>query len=498
MPMRVCEPLAALRWKRAIAFGAMAWIALLVGCNPSGTQPVALTPTPTPTPTPIPSPTPPPTPTPSPTPLYIPQKRMETSKLFSGIQVHSTLATEPGTTATAEGETPGSYTLDLTLRVKVPKANLNLASLTKLNEALPKLLPGLESLLPTARISPAYEALYRRKLTLLQKDLARLDLLISRHNFFDCETILELQNPATSRAAVLLQADMDVDTDGSDPDRLPAVDGSSNTFQPMTSYRWPKRTSLVNPFLPGRLARVHAVEVELAQARAAGAGPARIQALRDALGAAKYEAHQLKTNSFLLAATDPYVVLPGSMGEGSSAAFSPHVGDYCAVIVGDVLYPAVIGDVGPGHKVGEASYRLAHEVNPKCTGENRAVTPLKATYLFFPNSADKPFGPPDLARWHSRVDALLKELGGYNGKLFAWENLSRPAPTPTPPPTPTPVPTATGSPTVAPGGSPIASPQAIPQGSPAPGAAPSGAPTATPGATTGTPQNGRQNPSTAP
>ena len=424
------------RWAPPATAAFLMGAALLGGCKPSS-APVG----PTPSPTPLPTPTPPPTPTPSPTPLYIPQRRMETSRLFSGIQVRSTMESEPGTTASAEFETPSSYTLELTLKVKVPHANTDLASLSKLNQALPHLLPGLQTLLPAARISPAYEALYRRKLNVVQKDLARLDLLLSRHNFFDCETILNLQDPATKRAAVLMQADMDVDTDGSDADRLPVPDSNSVTFQPMTSYHWPKRTPLVSPFLAGRLARVHALEADMAQAKAAKATPARLQALRDALADAKYEAHQLKTQSFLLAATDPYVVIPGAMNQESDPAFAPHVGDYCVVIVGDILYPAIIGDIGPSALVGEASTRIAREVNPLASAGVRAISPLKATYLFFPGTAEKPFGPPDLNHWYARADALLKELGGYNGKLFAWPTLSKPAPLPTPTPTPTPIPT---------------------------------------------------------
>ena len=230
----------------------------------------------------------------------------------------------------------------------------------------------------------------------------------------------------------------------------------------MTSYRWPKRSPLVNPFLAGRQAKLNTVELELAQAKSAAAPPARLQALREAIGAAKYEVHQLKTNSFLLAATDPYVVIPGTMASGSSAAFSPHIGDYCVVIVGDVLYPAIVGDIGPSYIVGEASLRIAHQVNPLSAAGVRAVTPLKATYLIFPTSADKPFGPPDLDRWHARVETLLNEFGGYGGKLFPWVNLSKPAPLPTPPPTPTPPPSPSPSQTPTPPGAPTSPPAAAP------------------------------------
>ena len=74
------------------------------------------------------------------------------------------------------------------------------------------------------------------------------------------------------------------------------------------------------------------------------------------------------------------------------------------------------------------------ELNPLATSENRPVSALKITYLVFPGTAEHPFAPPDLAHWHDRVDALLKEAGGYTGQLFAWKDLTVPPPTPTPSP----------------------------------------------------------------
>jgi len=411
---------------------------ILAGCKP-------------PLPPEEPTPSPAPTPTPSPTPIFVPQKRLDTARLYSGIELHTEIQSEPGLNASEERDTPASYQLELTLKIKVPQPDS--AALEKVSPGLSNALPGLAMLLPVAKVAPSYEALYARKLAALQRDLPRLDQLLSRHNFYDCETILQLEHPLTQRTAVLLQADMDVDTDGADPDRFPAVDGTSTTFQPITSYRWPKRTALPNPFLASRLAKLRTLEQELRTATAARAGAEKLQAARDAIGAAKYEINILKTQSSLIAETDPYIVIPGLMTQSDKdtkeGPFTPHVGDYCAVIVGGTLYPAVVGDIGPNTKVGEASLRIARQVNPKSGPLARAVTPLKATYLIFPNSADKPFGPPDLAQWRTRVESLLNEMGGYGGTLHAWEELSRPAPTPTPTPSPTPVPTPTPPPTPA-------------------------------------------------
>ena len=433
-------------------------------------------------PAPAPTATPRPTPTPKPTPIYIPQKKLEVSRLFNEMEVRTKLESEPGGTATLERETPSSYALELNVKVKVPKPNDDLKSLSKLNPALPKLLPGLAEMLATGQVSPKYEALYERKLAQLQRNLPRLDLLLSRHNFFDCETILQLRHPTTRRTILLLQADMDVDTDGSDPDRLPAVDPSDPTFQPLTSYRWPKQTVLVNPFLHNREARLHALEGEFARAK--GMGEPRLQALRDAVSAARYEVHQLKTCSFLIAATDPYVVLPGIFSDSMEPEFQPRVGDYCAVIHGNTIYPAIVGDVGPRDLVGEASLRIGREINSETTATHRAESNLKVTYLYFPNSADKPFGPPDLAKWRERVEALLSEAGGYEGTLHTWVNLSKPAPTPTPTPSPTPIPTPT--PATPPGGAPGGTPAASPGGTPPPGSGTPG-PSVIPGTPTPSP-----------
>jgi hypothetical protein len=187
---------------------------------------VPVTPTPAPI-TPVPVPTPPPTP-------YVPMKRIEVGKLFNGMRIRTTLETTEGTTATTDREEPESYALDLKVHVTVPKPHQSLANLTKLNAQLATALPDLPALLGAATVSPFYDELYRLKVTSIKSSLQRLDTLLSKHNFYDCETILNLQHPATKRKAVLIQGDMDTDTDGSDPDRMPQIDGSSATF---TSYK---------------------------------------------------------------------------------------------------------------------------------------------------------------------------------------------------------------------------------------------------------------------
>lgn len=408
-----------------------------VGCRKPAPPPpeIPATPTPRPAAAPLPtSATPPPEPTPPPPP-YVPDKRLEIGKIFNGILYNVTLETERGGTATSERENPESYVAELTLKVRVPKPHRSLEDLAKLNNQIATLLPALPSMLEKANISPTFEDLYRRKCAQLRSSINRLDTVLSRHNFFDCETIIELQNPETKRRALLIQADMDTDTDGSDPERVPEIDGSSATFQPMTSYRWPKKGTAVNSFVPPLEAKIKQYEDEMAQAATSTARKASLKSARDD---ARVRIADLKANSFLVAKLDPFIVLPTPM-LSKSGAFAPSIGDYCVVIHGGKLFPAIVGDAGPTTKMGEASLRICKEIEPKSGAEQRAENGLKVTYLVFPGSREKPFGPPNLDKWRTRCEALLTEFGGYGGELAKWETPAKPAPPAIPAPaTPTP------------------------------------------------------------
>jgi hypothetical protein len=365
---------------------------------------------------------------------------LEVGKIFNGIHYRVTLETEHGTTATRDRGEPESYTADLTVKVKVPKPHHDLEEIKQLNASLPEILPGLPDLLENAKVSPSFDDLYRVKCASLQASLMRLDNLLSRHNFFDCETILDLQDEKTKRRALLVQADMDVDTDGSDPDRVPEVDGASPTFQPFTSYRWGRKTTNPSSFVGPREAKIRQYEEELS-----GAGASRRADLKEAIARLKSEVSDLKKYSFLIGADDPFIVLPSTLFGKSKGAFAPSVGDYCVVAYGKMLYPAVVGDVGPANVIGEASLRICKEINAKSNSENRPVSDLKVTYFVFPGTAEK-LDTPDLAHWHDRCEKLLSEIGGHEGELFVWEDYTKPKPPPATPVPSTPVP-ATPTPT---------------------------------------------------
>ncbi len=402
-------------------------------------------------------------PTPEPTPTRPPviSGKLDTGKLFNGITLHSTVETIPGADAATERTQPDSYALDLRLQARVPSANKTIDELAKVSLHLPTLLPGLASMLPADPVSPLYAQLYDSKVRMLRQNLARLDLLLSRHNFFDCQTVLQIQHPQTHRKALLLQADMDVDADGSDADRMPVGTGASANFKPSTSYRWPKKTAAPNPYLSATEERLKRAEDEYALATTT---PARKRELGNAVAELRAEVATLKKYSFLIGATDPFIVVPGAFTHGGDPV---KPGDYALVVFGDSIYPAIVGDVGPNDKVGEASLRIAKQINTLSTPYNRPVSDLKVTYIMFPGTAEKSVGPPDLEKLQARCEALVKEIGGATVPLHHWENIIPASPTPSPTASPSPSPSGTPS-TPSPTGSALASPTfAFPVTSPA-------------------------------
>jgi hypothetical protein len=394
-----------------------------------------------------------PTPTAAPTATRPPviAGKLDTAKLFNGITLRSTVETTPGADAATERIQPESYVLDIKLLARVPSPNKTIEELAKVSPQLPTLLPGLASMLSANPVSPLFTQLYDTKVRMLRENLGRLDLLLSRHNFFDCQTVLQLQHPETHRKALLLQAEMDVDADGSDSDRLPAGTGAPTNFKPATSYRWEKKTETPNPYLAATEQRLKRAEDEFALA---STPPARKRDLRNAIAELRAEIGTLKKFSFLIGSTDPFIVVPGTFTRGADPV---KVGDYAVVVFGDAIYPVIVGDVGPNDKVGEASLRIAKELSSLATAYNRPVNDLKVSYIIFPGTAEKPFGPPDLEKLHARCETLVKEIGGASVPLHRWENII-PSPTPSPTPSPSPSPNGTPSPSPTASGTPSPSP----------------------------------------
>ena len=406
----------------AIRAGSAAVLALLFTACPGPKPPV---------PVPVPEPTPTPSPTPTPTPLpetFVPYSKMETAKLFNGLEIHSRVETSEGTLAVLERRIPESYALELNVDVRVPQAAHTLDELATADPMIGSVLPGLKDELLTAKVSNFYHGLYQLKVDSLNRNLVRLEQIVSRHNFFDCNTILELQDQKTNRKVLLIQSDMDVNGDGSDADRSSDVDGTTANFQPYTSYRWPKKTTNASQFTPEREDRLKQLQTEY---DAKATAPERKRLLKDEIEEVQREVNDLKKYSFLISKADPFIVLPGFMFRQPTHLFEPKLGDFAVVVFQGKLYPALVGDAGPSYKVGEASLRICRQLDPRSNAYNRPSSDLNITYVVFPGSAEEPPGPPDLRKLHDRCSALLNEIGGYNGDLFLWEDiLAKPSPSP--------------------------------------------------------------------
>jgi hypothetical protein len=179
---------------------------ILSACKPPRYQPP---PTPAPIVTATPSVTPTPLPTPTPTPT-IPRKTLDVSQLFNGITLFSKFETpQSEKPASVERNADDSYKIQITFTANLPNPSRTLEELADNDPTLAEVLSQLTRLVDTARVSPYFAKLYENKIEHLRERLNRLDLLFSRHNFYDCETILELQHPDTGRKALLMQGDMD-------------------------------------------------------------------------------------------------------------------------------------------------------------------------------------------------------------------------------------------------------------------------------------------------
>lgn len=377
---------------------------------------------------------------------FIPRKEVDVAKLYNGITVKTDLLTEQGTFASLEVLDPEAYKVQFQVSVRVPKANQSLQELRRINANLPAMLPGLEGLLATAKVSPFFHKLYDNKTSIVKRDITRLTKILDRHNFFDCETILELAHPATQRKALLIQSEMDVVADGSDGDRMDKLEDSialSDYYQPFTSYAWAKTTKTPNPLLARWESRLANAKEERAKK---GISAERSRELKNAVEQLQLEIKDMKARSSLIADKDPFIVnsLIFKPYIGTNK-FAPQIGDYAVVIHDKKIYPAICGDYGPTMKMGEASLFIAKAINEKATPYRRGEDDLKVTYLIFPGTADKPFAAPNLAKWREKCAEFLQQIGGI-GDGFALHEWIDPFKKPDPPADPAAATTAPADP----------------------------------------------------
>lgn len=306
-----------------------------------------------------------------------------------------------------------------------PSPATTAAQLEAINPNLPRILPGFRKLMESAQVSSRYKELYDRKIALIKKGK-----LSTQHNYFDCETALLLSYPDTGRKVFLLQSDMDVVTDGSDPGRASSIEDyhlarSSDWYLPETSYTWARSGDVgENPFLtyyPAALENLQKMRAQIVDQAKEDPGviwremlktcDAQIYRIKQR-GLTSGTKQGLRARRFLLADRDPFVVLPRTW-VNSSAAFGPMTGDFAAVVYKNKIYPAILGDAGPADKAGEASLFIAKSLNPKANGKTRAISDVAVSYFVFPKSR-VPKSEPNLKVWREHVMRLLEEIGGVS------------------------------------------------------------------------------------
>jgi hypothetical protein len=356
--------------------------------------------------------------------------------LRSGIPFKTEVNIGKGAIASKERLDDSSYTAFYQLSLRLPTPAKTMAELENSNPDLSKILPGLPALVEKGEVSGWFNRIYDNKTARIRRDANALNELLTKHNLYDCETILSLR-ASGGQPLFFMQAEMDVVSDGSDGDRLPVMPESivnSTHYQPFTSYGWKKRTSTPNPMVAGWERRVANGEKELAAPETTAERKAW---LRDRITYLKRGIADLKSRSFLIAEYDPFIVIPVNLLT-SNDPFAPKVGDYAVVVHGGKIYPSIVGDGGPTFKVGEASLRMAREINPKASPYSRPVSDLKVSYLVFPGSRDVEKEPPDYEKWRKRCGELLSGIGGLGEgyELHVWKDLLAPPPTVVPPPAP--------------------------------------------------------------
>ena len=361
-------------------------------------------------------------------------KVQDVRKFRYDIPFVSQIDKQQGGLASVERKLEDSYRARYELTLTMPKAAMGMQELQMTNPELPEILPGLEPYLEKAKVSGWFYQLYENKAARILKQAHTFNELLTKHNLYDCETILEFEGK-NGRKVFLMQAEMDVVSDGSDGDRLAKMPDkivNSTHYQPFTSYGWPKRTTTPNPMIAGWTKRIANGRAELNDPKTSADRKAW---LRERIKYLQRGIEDMKNRSFLIAEYDPFMVIPVNLLT-SSKTYAPNVGDYAVIIYGKKIYPVIVGDGGPSFKVGEASLRMAKELNSSATPYSRPVSELTVTYLVFPQSRDEKKAPPDYARWKQRCSELLQDIGGLGQgyELHSWKDLlvAEPAAAPAP------------------------------------------------------------------
>jgi len=363
--------------------------------------------------------------------LTLPRSKYDVVQMANGAVVEANVETSSSTNTTL-GTIPlaNDYRLQLTLHMAIPTPATKISDLAAATPELPQALANLEEMIPSSpqgekQASPFFEKLFENKTKALQHQLNFLGQLFPRESLYDCQTILALNNKKNGARALLVQAIMNVNTDGSDGDRNIPLEKLSPCYQPQTNYRWLKTTSHPNPNL-------HEVEEQWAQAKLGLTNTTltldQKNKLEEQIKTKEQMLSELQRWSFLIGSADPFIVLPKFMLDAKNAE-SASIGDYAVVLYHNKLYPAIVGDIGPSAKIGEASLRLCRAIDLRSGADRRPVSAPQVTYLIFLKSADLPMKTPNYVHWSERCHQLWNELGGsLTMPWHEWSSLEQPWP----------------------------------------------------------------------
>ncbi|MBX9742818.1 MAG: glycoside hydrolase family 75 protein [Chthoniobacterales bacterium] len=357
--------------------------------------------------------------------LTLPRGSYDVLKMANGATVEASVKVLQNTnSALTAASFPEAYALQLTLHLAIPTPATTMEELCAATPELPAALPALKSMLPEPsanqerKASPFYTILFNHKIKTLEAQLAHLGQLPSRDTLYDCQTILALTNKETQANALLVQAIMNVNADGSDGDRNIPLEKLSSCYQPQTNYRWPKASPHPNPNVTDIEAQVALWKQELLNPAIT---PEQKNKLEQQIAQAATTLEELKRWSFLIGSADPFIVLPKFMFDKKEHGLE--IGDYAIVLYQGILYPAIVGDIGPSSKIGEASLRLCRAIDPRSGADHRPVSSPHVSYFLFPKSGEKPWKTPDYPHWRERCYELWKNLGGNT--TFPWHEWTK-------------------------------------------------------------------------
>jgi hypothetical protein len=343
--------------------------------------------------------------------------------ISNGLPLRTEIVYGDGDTALKEINSIDSYTATFQLKLRIPRAATNLTEIEDGTPGLRKILPGFNSLFPLGFVSPWHQKIYQNKVSQIRKHSKQLTTILAKHDAYDCNTILHLRSEK-GRKVFYMQADLDATLKGADGDRLseiPLAQVNSISYDPFTAYHWRKTGTRPNPMIAGweRRIAIGGKELEIPTLT-----PERKSWVQERIVMLQNGINAMKQRSYLISSYDPYISLPLSILKDVKDPYAPKIGDYAVVIHDNKIYPCIVGDAGSDTALGEASARLAQQLNAGWKNGKKAIEAPIVSYLVFPESRDADTSVPDYLKWEKKCLALLNEIGGIGKsyELHRWKH----------------------------------------------------------------------------